>query len=209
MKIRILILLFCSSVYGVKAQAIKDVLQNNDITPKEHISGDIEVTDTLQSEDFYQLLFVSGQDTTSLFEAKVIPRGQDTLVLGIKGYESDMQCTFHPSAFYTIIPQGKTLFSIESAFNIHPSYFINEAKIMAIFKKHLTAIRDVYLGDDGTVEQVFNEIYTPEYHFRKNSDIFHLTLTVCDYIYVNHGIFTEKEWSEISSVQEIHISFPE
>ena len=209
MKIRLIILFSGFSFGGLQAQTVLEVLAANEIIPERQIEGDIWVTDTLQTNDFYQLLFISSQDTISLFEAKLKPCRKDSLILGVKGYESDMQCTAHPSRFYTVKDKHKSIYSIENTFIISPSLIIEEEKVMAIFKKHLQELKEVYLGEEGTLEQVFSEIYTPKYSFSPNSDIYQLTYTVCDYIIVNLGIFSEEEWQTISNVQSVSVSFPD
>lgn len=209
MKIKLFILFFGFSLGGLQAQTVLEVLAANEIIPERQIEGDIWVTDTIQTNDFYQLLFTSPHDTISLFEAKIRPCGKDSLILGIKGYESDMQCTSHPSQFYTVKDKHKSLYSIENAFNINPSLIIDEEKVTAIFEKHLSEIQEGYLGEEGTLEQVFSEIYTPKYSFSPNSDVYQLTYSVCDYIIVNLGIFSEEEWQIISNVQPISVSFPD
>lgn len=181
------------------SQSFQSYLNEIEFNPKRLNQSNLQINDSTISDNFKEYRSVTDWGTEVLVQAKLFSRSKGSKLLGIKSYEADMQCSFHKHKLFTIDANHKIKSTtIEEQFDYLITDYYDTTIVHPILRKRLQQIQSDYLDKTATFMQVAQEIYSPYLLFSKKEKTVQLTLSSCDFIIVNYGIFTEAEWEIIA-----------
>lgn len=195
---------FIVSQIGLTQLTISDALKLNEFEVKKYSEGDFGLVDSMiDVKNNYIEFFAQGigfQQT--ICQAKLFHNLDGTALLVITGLLSDEQCEHYRSYFFEITASGNEIivldkipFSPELTINS----FLKKSKSIQILEKYLPVIKDEYLGENGTMEDVLNEIYDIHYTISISKESIRAGLSICDYIPRNLVEIAPEDWKIIEN----------
>lgn len=135
-------------------------------------------------------------------QARLYPNKDKTYLLGVTDFESDEQCSRYRTKFYEVSKRGDTLFQLDNSKVLPPvtwEDFLSESKSKSVLEKYLPQIKQEYLGENATIEDVLNEVYDFHYQFQRDKKNLLAKLTTCDYIPRNLFEIPLVDWEVVVS----------
>jgi len=207
-----ILLILGFSLTGSAQSTIVEYMQIFDFELERFNKGDIAPTDTLIDIENGYFGICSGADEYKIIlcEGKIFENTDKSTLLMITGYSADQQCDWYTTYFYL---KGKKENSFQeiNPFNILPvlyvNHFLEDAPSIAILEKYLPKIKEDYLGDEATMDDVLNEIYSIRYFKSSESSAIIARLHLCDYIFRNITGISDEDYQII--INDIENSFYE
>jgi hypothetical protein len=213
MKNRISTLLILGLTVNAYAQStIVDYMQIFDFKLENFNKGDISPTDTLVDlENGYFGIFAGDDESKiTLCEGQIFENLDKSTLFLITGYSADEQCDWYTTYFY-LKGKKENSFREINPFNILPVLSVNDflenAPSIAILEKYLPQIKQEYLGEEATMDDVLNEIYSIRYFKSVEPTAVIARLHLCDYIFRNITGISDEDYQII--MQDIENAYYE
>jgi hypothetical protein len=204
----VLILAILNGIICSAQVDIKSVLELREAIYGSHNYSDLtassEFTDL--KSGYYESRFVTDPANSDwdilLMQARLYLNKDKTYLLAVADFDSDEQCSRYKTSFYEVSKNGDTLFKLDNS-KVLPELgwddFLSKSKSKTVLEKYLPQIKQEYLGENATIEDVLNEVY--DFHFRlsKKQKNITATLTTCDYIPRNLFEIPLEDWAVIVS----------
>lgn len=140
--------------------------------------------------------------TFTLCEGKCFLNHDGTSVFIISGLDEDEQCYRYKHFCFMGNPdkgliekvQLQSLFADSLIYSMRKK---NQKKVETVILKYLPEIKKNYLGENASIELVWNEIYDLRLSFNPEKNQLFSTYTVCDYIPTNAVSIEPEDWQII------------
>ena len=194
------IILIGSTVFGQKS-AHDYALE---IELKERINMDMSPPDSVYSAAnglYFEYLSGSGEDKEVLAQVYVFEDTSGTPYLLYTAAEQDMQCNWHKSGFLKFNERSHKWEDLDVSF-VFPaglmSSVLYDTKIFDAISPYMETIKDEYLGENGTIQDVLRELYNLHFIIEETGTVL-VTADICDYIPTNIVAFSEENWAIIEN----------
>lgn len=203
MKNRLSVVLIFGLSLTCSAQSnIIDYMQIFDFQLERFNKGDIAPSDTLI--DIENGYFEISADQISpkiiLCQGKVFENTDKSTLLMITGYSADEQCDWYTTYFY-VKEKKENSFQEINPFNLLPtiavSEFLENAPTITILEKYLPQIKQEYLGEEATMDDVLNEMFSIRYSKSVDPTAIIARLHLCDYIFRNITGISDEDYQII------------
>jgi hypothetical protein len=197
-------LLLIVNNYAFCQKNITDYLKSIDFKLADYNKSDLQVTDTTTNlkDNYYAAFFQTNEDTLTLCSVKIFSNKDHSAIIGVTGYEADMQCGFYSSLFYVYSEKNDTVFLLDNT-AVLPTLgltdFLSDSITIKILEKYLPEIKEKEMGANATIDDVLKNIYDIHYIMPVKGTTVIATLNVCDYLLSNVILFEADEWKIIET----------
>lgn len=196
------VLIFGLSLTCSAQSNIIDYMQIFDFKLERFNKGDVAPTDTLidVANGYFEIYSDQVSSKLILCEGKIFENADKSTLLMITGYSADEQCDWYTTYFY-VKEKKVNRFEEINPFNLLPtiavSEFLENAPTITILEKYLPQIKQEYLGEEATMDDVLNEMYSIKYSRSVEPNALIARLHLCDYIFRNITGISDEDYQVI------------